>query len=170
MADDAAAVDHERRALRDVLQPDHIGVDDTVLANHVLVEVAEERKLQRLGIGPRLERKECVDRDAEHSGVDLVQFRRRVAKRAHLGRARAAERRRHERQDHRPLLQLLAERDGLSILIRKGEIWRLRADSYRHSWLLSRLTRTTEGLNSQFPTPNSSGESTVGGWSLTRQT
>src|SRR4030095_11887274 len=150
MTNDAAAIDDERGALRDVLEPDHVRVDPPVLTNHVLVEVTEKRKLQQLGVGPCLQCKERVDRDAEHRRIDLVQFGRRVRKRAHLGGTSVAERRRHERQDHWPLLQLLAQRDRLSILVRKGEIWRLGADSYRHSLLLSRLTRMTQTLINSF--------------------
>ena len=89
------------------------GLTTPYFADDVLVEVAEQR-----------ESSASADRSHAFSaknvstlmpstfGADLVQIGRRVAERAHLGRADAAEGRRQERQDHRPLLQLLAQRHG----------------------------------------------------------
>src|SRR4030095_15141245 len=136
MTNDAVATDHEDGALGDVLQPDHVRIDNIVLTDNRLVEVAEQRKVQMLRVGPGLLCEERVDAEPEHLGVYAVQFGCGVPKRAHLLGAGAAERRRKKREDDGPLLQLLAERDRLAILIHQSEIGRLGANVDRHAPLL----------------------------------
>src|SRR6185436_2934630 len=136
VADDAAPVDDERRALGDVLHADHVGVHHAVGARDVLVEVAQQRLGQLLGLLPCAQREKGVDRDAQDVGR-AEKIRRLVPKGAHLGGARAAERRRHEREDHGALLQLLAERHRLAILVHQSEIGRLGAYVCGHRTLLA---------------------------------
>src|SRR5262249_26443735 len=59
----AILVDHEHGALRDSLEADHVLVENAVLANDLLVEVAQQRKRQLLVVVKRLQREERVDAD-----------------------------------------------------------------------------------------------------------
>src|SRR5688572_21612510 len=52
MTHDAVLIDDEDRALGDVLHADHVGVEDAVLGDHFLVEVAEQREIELLLIAP----------------------------------------------------------------------------------------------------------------------
>src|SRR5688500_11160675 len=90
--DDAALVDDEHGALRDVLQADHVGIDHAVLVDDLFVVIAQQRKSELLLIVPRLQRKERIGADAEHLRVHVLEVAHRVAKVAHLFGARAAER------------------------------------------------------------------------------
>ena len=132
----AAAIDDEIESLESPSIDSRIA---TSLFDHFLVEVTEEGKIKLLCVGPRLQREEGVDADPEDLGLDLVQGRGRVAQRAQLLRAGTAERGWNERQYHGTALELLAERDRLTILIRQREIWRLGADSTDSTVSLQRL-------------------------------
>src|SRR5688500_1893288 len=139
MADDAIAIDDEHGALGNVLEADHVRIDDAVLPDDVLVVVAEQREIQLLLIRPRLLREERVGADAEHLRRGLAEFGHRVAERAHLLLAHAAERRREKDENGGTVLQLLAERDVLPVLIRQRGIGRLGANLYGHELLLLSL-------------------------------
>ena len=102
VADDPVLVQHEHGPLGDPLQADHVVVEDAVLADDLLVEVAQQRKRQSLLIRERLERKEGIDADAVHLGPCLVELAERVAEGAQLFLAHRTERRREKRQDDRP--------------------------------------------------------------------
>src|SRR3954469_16421231 len=81
MADGAVLIDHERRALRDTLEADHVLVERAVRTNDLFVEVAEEREVEFLIRLERLERKECVNADAVNFGFRVIQLRDVVAER-----------------------------------------------------------------------------------------
>src|SRR3954467_1389377 len=112
MAHGAVLVDHERGALRDALEADHVFVERTVGSDDVLVEVAEEREVQLLIRLKRLERKKSVNADAVDLRLGVVQLRDIVAERAQFLRADSTERRR-EKCEHDRMPPLRAERDGL---------------------------------------------------------
>src|SRR5437879_4348393 len=101
VANDAVLVDDEDRAVGDALQADHVLVEDAVIANRLLVEIAEQRKGETLRIGKRLQREEGIDADAVHLRVRLVEPRHRVAERAQFLLADTAERRREEGEHNR---------------------------------------------------------------------
>ena len=69
MPDHAVLVQHEHGALGDALQPDHVLVEHAVVADDLLVEVAQQRKGQVLLVGERLERKKGIDADAVDLGL-----------------------------------------------------------------------------------------------------
>src|SRR5438094_4261806 len=129
--DRARAVDDEDGAFGNALQPDHVLVEDAVVANHLLVEVAQERKRQLLLIVKCLEREKGVDADAIDARIGVVEPRQRVAEGAQLLRAHAAERRRKERQHHR-MPALAAQRHRLALVVREREIRGLRAEFRGH--------------------------------------
>src|SRR5688572_24483023 len=54
--DDAVLIEDENRALGNPLQPDHVLVEDAVVANRLLVEIAEQLELEVLLIVKRLQR------------------------------------------------------------------------------------------------------------------
>src|SRR5687767_4511376 len=58
--DDAAFIDRKHRALRDVLQSNHVGIDDPVFVDDLFVVIAQQRKPELLLIVPRLQRKERI--------------------------------------------------------------------------------------------------------------
>src|SRR5439155_16688196 len=91
VADDAVLIDDEHRALRDPLQADHVFVEDAVVADRLLVEIAQQRKVVALRVLERLEREESVDADAVDLRVSLVEPCERIAERAELLGAHAAE-------------------------------------------------------------------------------
>src|SRR6266545_4277055 len=99
--DDALPVEHKHRALRDALQPDHVLVEDAVVADDLLVEIAEQREVQTLVGLKRLEREKRVDADAVDPCTGGVQLAQRIAKRAELLSTYRTERRWEERQNHR---------------------------------------------------------------------
>src|SRR5688500_9842993 len=136
MLDGAITADHENGALGNVLQSDHVRVDDAVRPNHVFVVVGEQREVQLLRVTPRLQREEGVGADAEHLRIRLVQLRDRVTAGAHALLAYAAERRWEKSEHDGTVPQLLAERHVLPVLIRQCEIGRLRAHVYGHRNLL----------------------------------
>src|SRR5205809_457510 len=91
VTDDAVAVNHEHRPLGNSLQANHVLVKHAILADDVLVEVAQEGKRQPLRIMKSLERKERIDADAVHLRLRAVQARQLIPEGAQLGRAHGAE-------------------------------------------------------------------------------
>src|SRR5262249_792330 len=93
---------------------------------------------------------ERIDADADHVRTDLVQFGGRIAKRAHLSRADAAEGRGEEREHDGPFLELRTEADLLTVLVRQGEVRRLGANGDGHSMspVSSRSGRINPGIGS----------------------
>src|SRR6185295_10044228 len=73
VAHDAVLVDDEDGPPGDALEADHVLVEDAVVANDLLVEIAEEGKRQLLMILKGLQREERVDADAVHLGARLPQ-------------------------------------------------------------------------------------------------
>ena len=73
--DHAILVDDEHGALGDALEADHVLVEHAVVANHLLVVVAQQREIQVLLILKRLQREERVGADAEHLRLGLAQLR-----------------------------------------------------------------------------------------------
>src|SRR5262245_54120246 len=96
--DDAVLVDDEDGALGNPLEADHILVEDAVIPDRLLVEIAQQREREMLLVHERLQREKRVDADAIDLRVRLVQARHRVAERAELLLAHAAERSREKRQ------------------------------------------------------------------------
>src|SRR5713101_1619868 len=121
VAHDAVLVDDEDGPPRDAFEADHVFVEDAVVANDRLVEIAQEGKRQLLMIVKRLQRKERIDTDAVHLGGRLTQPRQGIAKRAHLLGTDRAEGGREKGQYHR-LAALLAQGDRLAVLSGQGEI------------------------------------------------
>src|SRR5207247_1587611 len=74
---------------------------------------------------------ERVDADPVHLGLRLIQPRHRIAKGAQLLGAHAAERR-GKKGEHDRLPPLVAQLDRLAILVRQGEVRRLRSNVYSH--------------------------------------
>src|SRR5688572_5279793 len=62
---DAGRIDHEDGALGNVLESNHVGIDNAVLADDLLVVVAEQRKAETLLVAPGLEREKGVRADAQ---------------------------------------------------------------------------------------------------------
>src|SRR5438128_1321897 len=85
------------------------------------------------------ERVKRVDADAEHLRLRLIQPRERIAERAQLLRAHAAERR-GEKGEHDRLSLLLAELDRLPILVGQGKVRCVRSDVYSHRPPSTQLT------------------------------
>src|SRR6476620_3934075 len=131
MAHGAVLVDHERGALRDALEADHVFVERAVGANDVFVEVTEEWEVELLIGLKRLERKKSVNTDAVDLRLGVVQLRDVVAERAQFLRADSTERRREE-CEHDRMPPFRAERDGLPILVHQRKIRRFRSDFCRH--------------------------------------
>src|SRR5688572_25150690 len=132
---DAAFIDREHRALRDVFQSDHVGIDDAVFVDDLFVVVAQKREPKLLLIVPRLQRKERIGAHAEHLRIHVLEVAHRVAEVAHLLRARAAERAREKREHDVAFAEFLAQRDVLAILIDEREIRGLATDFDRHAWV-----------------------------------
>src|SRR5262245_7984690 len=61
MTDDPVAIDDEDRAFGDTLQPNHVLVKNSVIADHLFIEVAEQRECQLLFGVKRPEREERID-------------------------------------------------------------------------------------------------------------
>src|SRR6266850_3039762 len=81
---DALLVDDEDGPLGDALEAYHVFVEDAVVANDLLVEVAQEGKRQLLMILKRLQGEERIDTDAVHLAARLAQPRHGIAERAQL--------------------------------------------------------------------------------------
>ena len=102
--------------LGDPLEANHVFVEDPVIANDLLVEVAQERKRELLVGLKRLQREERIHTDTEYAGIRLIEPGHAVAERAQLLGAYRAEGRGEERQ-HDRTAPLSAERDRLAILV-----------------------------------------------------
>src|SRR5215467_13936036 len=100
MPDDPVTVDDENRPLGNSMKSDHVLVVNPVLANHLFVEITQERERQPLGVVKRLQRKERVDADAEHFRLRMVESGELVAERAELFLAHRAERGGEKCQDY----------------------------------------------------------------------
>src|SRR5262245_17983558 len=124
-------VQDKHRPLRDALQPDHVLVEDAVITDRRLVEIAQQWKVQPLGIPQRLEREEGIYADAVHLRVRLVERRQAVAESAEfLGTHRAECR--GEKSQHNRAAALRAQRDRLAILVDQRKVRRFRTNVYRH--------------------------------------
>src|SRR5437773_5372492 len=131
VAHDAVLVDDEDGPPRDAFEADHVLIEDAVVANDLLVEIAQEGKRQLLMVVKRLQREERIDTDAVHHGGRLTEPRQGIAKRAHLPGTDRAEGGREKGQYH-GLAAPLAQRDGLAVLSGQREIRGLRSDVDRH--------------------------------------
>src|ERR1035437_8813199 len=132
--DDAVLVEDEHRPFRDPLEANHVLVEHAIVADGLLVEVAQQRKRESLLVVKRLEREEGVHADAEHlrvRSVGPVELVYPIPERAQLLLTHRAERRREEREHDRPPAQR-AERHRLALLIREGKVRRLRSHIYSH--------------------------------------
>jgi CBS domain-containing protein len=118
--DHAVLVDHEHGPLGNSLEADHVLVEHAVIANHLFIEIAEERETQLLLIVKCFQREERVGADPEHLGIRLAQLAHRIAKGAELLLTGAAERGGKKRQHHGLAFQP-AERYGLALLVHQGE-------------------------------------------------
>src|SRR6185436_14693572 len=117
------------------LQADHVLVEHTVVANHLLVEIAQEGKRQVLILLKRLQREKRINTDTVHLCVREVQRREPVAEGAELLGAYRTERRRKKCEHHRTAAPP-AERDRLAVLVGQGEVRGCRTDVYRHESVL----------------------------------
>src|SRR3954453_16837783 len=140
VADNAVLVDHEHRALGDPLQADHVLVEHAEFLDRLLVEVAQQRKVVPLRILEGLEGEEGVDADAVDLRLRRVQPCHRVAERAQLLCAHAAERGRKKCQ-HNRLALLFAEFHRVPVLVGQGEVRRFRSNVYRHNPPSTQFTR-----------------------------
>src|SRR5205814_2721957 len=128
---DALFVENEHRAFGDALEPYHVLVVNVVIANHLLVEIAEQRERELLVGVKRLERKRRIDADAEYLRLRPPKRSEIVAQRAEFFRAHGTEGGGKERQHH-GMTAFAAEGHRLAILISEGEIRRVRADVDTH--------------------------------------
>src|SRR4051812_38344599 len=140
VADDAILVDHEHRALGNPLQADHVFVEHAEFLDRLLVEVAQQRKVVPLRILEGLEGEEGVDADAVDLRLRRVQPCHRVAERAQLLCAHAAERGRKKCQ-HNRFAPLFAQLHRLPVLVGQGEIRRFRSNVYSHNPPSTQFTR-----------------------------
>src|SRR5262249_21038543 len=75
MVDDTVLVQDEYRALGDPFEPNHVFVEDAVLADDFLVEITEQRELKPLVGMKRLQSEERIDADTEHLSSGAIEAR-----------------------------------------------------------------------------------------------
>src|SRR5579859_155318 len=128
-----ALVHDKHRPLRDAVeQAEKRGVVDPERLHRLVVEIAQHRKRQAVGLRELAEHERRVGADAVDLRVQRVEPAQVVAEAAHLLRARAGKRRRKERE-HRRLAAQFAHLNRLAVTAHENGFWRLLPDFECHA-------------------------------------